>query len=99
MLDRVGAFKRGGHSRNRLVDLTENPKHPRHEDQHRHSSVLAGCPGRHSVGLLTCAEHLNSSFKRLAGLNYASHEHENHRLPSYPIKQCRLITARFGGLR
>jgi hypothetical protein len=99
MLDSVGAFKRGGHTRNRFVDLAENPKHPRHEDQNGHSSVLAGCSSTHSVGLRTCAEHLYSSFECLAGLNDASHEHENHRLPSYPIEQCCLITACFGGPR
>src|SRR5450756_1186973 len=91
MLDRVRAFKRCGHSRNRLVDSAENPKHPRHENQDGHSSVLAGCPSSHSVGLLSCAEHLDSSFERLAGLNDASHKHENHPLPSYAIEQCRLI--------
>src|SRR5215471_6777757 len=53
MLDRVGAFKRGAHSRNRLVDLAESPEHPRHEGQHGHSSILAGCPSSHLVGLLT----------------------------------------------
>ena len=47
----------------------------------------------------TCAEHLESAFERVAGVDDASHEHENHRLPSYSIEQCRLIAARFGGAR
>ena len=85
MLDRVGAFKRGSHSCDRLVDIAENPEHPRHEGQHGHSGVLAGCPSSHPVGLLTCAEHLDSAFERLAGLDDASHEHENHRLSAYRV--------------
>src|SRR4029077_8341593 len=34
MVDRVGAFKRGCYFVDRPVDLSEDPKHPRHESQH-----------------------------------------------------------------
>src|SRR5260370_36017882 len=95
MLDRIGTFKRGGHSRNGVIHLAENPKHPRHENQHGHSSVLAGCPSSYSVGLLTCVEQLDSAFERLTGFDKASHEHENHPLSSYSIEQCWPITAPF----
>ena len=47
----------------------------------------------------TGVEQLDSALERLAGLDDASHEHENHRLPSYAIEQCRPITARLGGTR
>ena len=99
MLDRVGAFKRGRHARNRLVDLAENPQHPCRKRQHGHAGVLAGGPGGQSVGLLACAEHLDGAFEFLSGLHDASHEHENHRPPADHIEQCPPVAARFGSAR
>jgi len=86
MADRVGSLKRRSHSRDRLVDLAENPRHPRHESQYGHPGILASRPSSDSIGLLTCIEQLQSVFKHLAGLNDAPHEHEDHRPPSYPIE-------------
>ena len=37
VLDRISAFKRSFHSRNRLVGVAENPKHPGHKHQHGHA--------------------------------------------------------------
>jgi hypothetical protein len=44
MLKRVGAFKRGSHLCNRLVDFAVDPEHPGHEGQHGNSGVLASGP-------------------------------------------------------
>ena len=99
MLDRVGAFKRGGHARNSLVDLAENPEYPRRERLHGDAGVLARGPGGQSVGLLACAEQLDGAFEFLSGLHDASHEHENHRPPADHIEQCPSIAARFGAAR
>src|SRR6266516_4317581 len=79
MVDRLGALERGSHSCDRPVDIAENPKHPRHEGQHGHSGILSGCPSSHPVGFLTYTKYLNSAFDRLAGLDDASPEKENHR--------------------
>jgi hypothetical protein len=86
MLDPVGAFKRGGHSRDCLVDLPKKPEHPRLERQHGHTGVLTGGPGVQSVGLLACVEHFHGAFEFLSGLHDASHEHENHRPPADHIE-------------
>jgi hypothetical protein len=99
VLDRVGAFKRGSHARDRFVDLAEKPEHPRFEYQHGHAGVLTGGPRGQSVGLLACAEHLDGAFELLSGLHDASHEHENHRPPADHIEQCPPAAARFGGAR
>ena len=55
------------------------------------------CRGRQPVRLPARAEHLDRALERLAGLDEASHEHEDHRLPSNAVEQCRPIVARFGG--
>ena len=99
MLGRLGALERVGHARDRLVGLPKNPGYPCHENQHGHSGILASGPSSRSVGLPARAEQFDGAFERLAGLDDASHEHENHSLPSYPIDQCRPIAARFGRIR
>src|SRR5262249_58130358 len=50
---RVGAFKRGGHARNRLVDLAKNPEPPRHADHHGPSAIPPAYPAHHPASLLT----------------------------------------------
>src|SRR5262249_8060234 len=56
MLNRVGTFKRGIHLCDGPVHLAKNPEHPRAEGQHGHSSILAGCPSSHPVGIPAYAE-------------------------------------------
>jgi hypothetical protein len=85
MVRRIGPFQRGSHSCDRPIDIAENPENPRHEGLHGHSSVLASCPSSHPVGVLTCAEHLDSAFDRLAGFDDASQEKENHRPSAYRV--------------
>src|SRR5262249_12873367 len=99
MATRVGAYERSSHSTPRLIDVAENPRHPRHEYQHGNSSILADCPSSNSVGFLTCVEQLDSALERFAGRYDAPHEHENHRLPSYRIEQCWAVTSLLGGNR
>jgi hypothetical protein len=99
MVDYVGALKRRCHSRNPLVDLAENPRYPRHERQYGYPGILASRTSLYSISLRSCVEQLHSAFKHLAGLDDAPHEHENHRPSSYPIEQCRPVTASFGRLR
>jgi len=82
MLNRVSTFKRGSHLRDRPVHMAENPEYPRPEGQHGHSSILAGCPSSHLVGVLTCVEYLDSAIDRLAGLDDASQEKKNHCSPA-----------------
>src|SRR5262245_15013579 len=56
MANNVGALKGRSHLRDRLVNLADNPKHPRLEDQNGDSSILAGCPSRRPVCLIHGAE-------------------------------------------
>ena len=86
-----GALERGVHSRDRPLDLAEHPEHPRHERQHGHAGVLAGDACRHPVGLLAGAEHLDRSLHRLARLDDASQEEQDHRLSAYRVDQRRPV--------